>query len=135
MANTTLPVVISGFYLSIIYTADGHLLPCVDTVADLVVFSNHCNVVCAKANAWHNLILCSFRGKCVDILVKAFITYDRPVVEYASYVWSSRLVWDKVMVERVQNVSPNVSLAFAIINMQKGYTFWDLRKQDVSSQT
>ena len=52
------------------YYIDGHLLPCVDTVVDLgmhtdkaLTYSNHCNIICAKANARANLILRSSRRR------------------------------------------------------------------------
>ena len=89
-----------------------HLLPCVDTVTILGVwhedktltYSNHCNIICDKANARANLILHigSFRSRCVEVLVKVFVTFVRPLVEYASPVWSPRLAWVRAMAERVE---------------------------------
>ena len=63
---------------------DGHLLPCViDTVVDggvhtdkALTYSNHCNIICAKANARDNLILCSFRSSYVDVLVHLLLLLD-----------------------------------------------------------
>jgi len=65
-------------------------------------FSNHCSIICAKANARANLILRSFRSRYVDILVKTFVTFVRPLVEYALPMWSTRLARDCAMVKRVQ---------------------------------
>jgi len=70
-------------------------LPYVDIVADLGVhvdksltYSSHCNIIYAKANARAELIMRSFHCKYVDVLVKAFVTFVRPLVEYASPAWS-----------------------------------------------
>ena len=65
-------------------------------------FGSHCRIICSKANARANLILGSFRTKCVDMLLKAFKVYVRPLVEYASPIWSPRLTGDIDMIERVQ---------------------------------
>jgi len=43
-----------------------------------------------------------FRTKCVDVLLNAFKVYVRPLVEYASPIWSPRLAYDIAMLERVQ---------------------------------
>jgi len=67
-----------------------------------LTYSSHCNTICAKANARASLILHSFRSRYVVVLVKAFVTFVRPLVEYASPVWSPRLARDTAMVERVQ---------------------------------
>ena len=91
------------------YNIGGHLLPHVDVIRDLGVnmdnslnFSSHCRIICSKANARANLILRCFRTKYVDVLLKAFKVYVRPLVEYASPIWSPRLTCDINMLERVQ---------------------------------
>jgi hypothetical protein len=91
------------------YNIGGHVLPHVDVIRDLGVnmdhslnFSSHCRIICSKANARANLILRCFRTKCVDVLLDAFKVYVRPLVEYASSIWSPRLICDIVMLERVQ---------------------------------
>jgi len=54
-----------------------------------------------------------------DILVKAFVTFVRPLVEYASPVWSSRLAWDRAMVERVQKRFTKRIPGFCLCNYAK----------------
>ena len=110
-----------------------HLLPYVNTVADLGVhvdrpksltYSNHCNIICAKANARANLILRSFHCKYVDVLVKAFVTFVRFLAKYASPAWSPRLVRDIALVERVQKrFTISVSLAFVTMIMLKDFSY------------
>ena len=91
------------------YNIGDHLLPHVNVIRDLGVnmdhslnFSSHCRIICSKANARANLILRCFRTKYVDVLLKAFKVYVRPLVEYASPIWSPRLTCDIDMLERVQ---------------------------------
>ena len=56
----------------------------------------------------------------VAFLVKAFITFVRPLVEYASPVWSPRdLPGTQQWWHVSANVLLNVFLAFAVIIMQK----------------
>jgi len=60
-------------------------------------FSSHCRIICSKANARANLILRCFQTKYVDMLLKAFKVYVRPLIEYASPIWSPRLTCDIAM--------------------------------------
>ena len=51
-------------------------------------FENHINKICAKANQRSALIFKWFTSREPALLVRAFITYVRPLLEYASCVWS-----------------------------------------------
>jgi len=66
----------------------------VDTVRDLgisidnkLTFVEHINLIVAKAHRRANQILRCFLSRDNEILVKVFITYVRPVLEYSSVVW------------------------------------------------
>jgi hypothetical protein len=65
-------------------------------------FSNHIQKLAIKGHQRANLILLCFVSRDPTILVKAFITYVRPVLEYCSSVWSPFLIMDINCVEAVQ---------------------------------
>jgi len=74
-------------------------LPIVDTVKDLGVimdsqlkFDVHVNNIVLRAQNIANLIHKCFGSKDPPTLMKAFLVYVRPVLEYASCVWSSQSV-------------------------------------------
>jgi len=80
-----------------------------DTVSDLGVivdshlsFSQHIEKITCKAHQRANLIQSCFVSKQRDLLVKAFITYDRPILEYNSPLWSPTLKKDIISIESVQ---------------------------------
>ena len=60
-----------------------------------------CDVV-AKAHKRANLILRTFESKDISLLVRAYLVYVRPIVEYNSIVWSPYSVKDIQAIERVQ---------------------------------
>ena len=64
-------------------------------------FSHHCAVVGKKAATVANLLLRSFRCKNPELYATAFDTYVRPILEYASPVWSPRFKKD---INHVENV-------------------------------
>jgi len=51
-------------------------------------FENHINSICTMARQRSGLILKCFTSRNPSLLVKAFSTYVRPVLEFASSVWS-----------------------------------------------
>ena len=80
-----------------------------DTVSDLGVtvdphlsFSQHIEKITCKAHQRANLIHRCFASKQRDLLVKAFITYARPILEYNSPLWSPTLKKDIISIESVQ---------------------------------
>jgi len=58
--------------------------------------------ITAKAHRRANCILRCFVSKDVSLLMRAFIVYVRPIVEYCSVVWSPCLKQDIDSVEKVQ---------------------------------
>ena len=58
------------------------------TVDQALSFENHINMICATASQRAALILKCFTSREPILLVKAFITYVRPLLEYASCIWS-----------------------------------------------
>jgi len=53
-----------------------------------IKFGRHINHIVARAHARANLIHKCFVSKDVNALMRAFVTYVRPIVERASCVWS-----------------------------------------------
>jgi len=62
----------------------------------------HINEITAKAHRRANCILRCFISRENDLLVRAFVTYVRPILEYNSIVWSPSLIRDIEQVEKVQ---------------------------------
>jgi len=70
-------------------------LPVVDEVKDLGVFANsnltfhsHIDKIIARSFIRSNLIIKCFVSLDVSTLMRAFTVYVRPILEYASCVWS-----------------------------------------------
>ena len=87
--NTTLPIVTSYPDLGITITSD--LSP-----------SSHIDRIVLKAHQRANIIHRCFVSRNVDLLVRAFITYVRPLLEYNSVTWSPHLKYDIERIEKVQ---------------------------------
>ena len=64
----------------------------------------HIGQMVAKAHQRANTILRSFASRDVALLVRAFIVYVRPIVEYNSVIWSPQTVHDIEEIERVQRM-------------------------------
>jgi len=65
-------------------------------------FATHVNAIVAKARARANLIHRCFISKEPETLMRAFTTYVRPILEYASVIWSSYRVGEIKKIESVQ---------------------------------
>jgi hypothetical protein len=65
--------------------------------------SIHCSKIAKQANARSKLILKSFLSHNYSTLIKAFKTFVRPILEYASPVWSPSLIKDINIIEHVQS--------------------------------
>jgi ribonuclease P/MRP protein subunit RPP40 len=94
---------------AITYTVGSRVLKPSHVVTDLgiVVQSNlkpglHCTQVASRANARARLILESFLSRDTSCLTRAFTTYVRPQLEYATPVWSPHLKQDIDLIEGVQ---------------------------------
>ena len=85
------------------------VLPLVPSVRDLRVVvctdlstTAHVADVVAKAHKRANLILRAFVSREINTLVRAYLAYVTPLVEFNSIVWSPDTVKDIVALERVQ---------------------------------
>ena len=65
-------------------------------------FSQHIEKITCKAHQRANLIHGCFVSKQRDLLVKAFITYARPILQYNSPLWSPTLKKDIISIESVE---------------------------------
>ena len=65
-------------------------------------FNAHIIDVVSKAHRRANLILRSFASRDKYILMQAFIVYVRPLLEYATIIWSPRNVSAIMDIEKVQ---------------------------------
>ena len=81
----------------------------VSLVRDLGVYissdlkwETHINKIKAKAHQRSYLILKSFQTKDVWLLLRAYITYVRPIVEYATVIWNPYLNKDIESIEQIQ---------------------------------
>ena len=85
------------------------VVPVVEFARDLGVLitkslspSVHINDVVSRANQRAAAIMRAFVSRDVRLLMRAFITYVRPIVEYNSPIWSPSSVNDIESVKRVQ---------------------------------
>jgi len=113
------------------------MIPTHDAVKDLGITVDtdvtlHINNIAAKAHSRANLIHKCFVSKDRDSLLRAYITYVRPLLEYASQAWSPHVVTDIIYkLEAVQRrftkclkgmesmVYPSPLKALAIDSLQK----------------
>lgn len=65
-------------------------------------FSNHCNQVVSRAKRIGYMLRRCFVSRDVPTLIKAFVIYVRPILEYASPVWSPHFLKDIKHIESVQ---------------------------------
>ena len=84
-------------------------IPQVDSVRDLGVimdnrlrFDIHINQIVTRAHRLANLIHKCFTSRDSSTLMRAFVTYVRPLLEYASCVWSPYSVGQVTKIEAVQ---------------------------------
>jgi len=72
------------------------------TVCNNLSPSTHINSIASSANQRANLILRAFVSRDIALLVRAFIVYVRPILEYNSVVWSPQTKGDIAVLENVQ---------------------------------
>ncbi len=91
------------------YTVQRAKLATTETARDLGVlfssnlkFAEHIASICKKAFCRVNLIFLAFYSRKPSFLVKMFKTFVRPILEYASPVWSPYLKKDIDSLEKVQ---------------------------------
>jgi len=90
------------------YMINNTVLPSVNCIRDLGVivdchlkFDAHISLIVRKAMLRSRLILQCFSSRNKDLMMKAFFTYVRPILEYCSPVWSPHL---KYLIDRIQSV-------------------------------
>jgi hypothetical protein len=100
-----------------------NLLPVVGNVKDLGVivdsqlsFASHIDQIVARAFIRANLIHKCFVSRDTAMLTRAFIVYVRPLVEYASCVWSPHQVGRIAQVEAVQRKFTKRLPGFALLS-------------------
>jgi len=93
------------------YCIDNHTLPVVKSVTDRGVtydtklkFDLHIDKIYAKASSRAKLILKCFNTRSAAVLLKAFCTFVRPILEYASVIWSPYYKRDIEKLESVQRM-------------------------------
>jgi hypothetical protein len=91
------------------YSAASQIIPTANFMRDLGVivtddlkFSMHCTSVAQKAFNMTNLFFRAFKCRDRDFLTSFFTIYIRPLVEYATPVWSPHLQKDILLIEKVQ---------------------------------
>ena len=81
------------------------------TVDSLLKPSLHITKIVKKANARAKLILKCFLSRSPSNFIRAFKTYVRPLLEYATTIWNPSLLQDINLIERVQrNFTRNVCI-------------------------
>jgi len=85
------------------------VLPVLNNVTDLGIifssslsFTDHICDIVKRAKARYNMLFRCFASRNCTYLVKGFICYVRPLVEYCSQVWSPTKISDIDMLESVQ---------------------------------
>ena len=91
------------------YNINGECLPFVETARDLGVmidnklkFHNHVRMVVGKASSLCSNILKTTVCRKKEFLMPLFIAHVRPILEFASCVWSTGYVGDSKLLEGVQ---------------------------------
>ena len=91
------------------FNIDGKTLPIVTECRDLGVVmtqslfpSTHIDTMVVKAHQRANLIHRSFVSRNTSLLVRAYLVYVRPLLEFNSVIWSPWLKQDIDKIERVQ---------------------------------
>jgi len=99
----------SSFRPAVDFNLRGNILPVVNSCRDLgiivdsnLTFNAHINQVVSRAFIRANLIHKCFMSRSVINLKRAFVVYVRPLLEYASCVWSPHHLGQIKQIESVQ---------------------------------
>ena len=94
-----------------VYNVCGNLLSVADSVIDLGVlrsntlnYDDHCKNIIRRANCTCAVILRTFASRNASFMVKVFIAYVRPILEFASQIWSPYNIDFINRIERVQRL-------------------------------
>ena len=96
------------------------------TIDDSCQFAAHIGGIVTKAHARVNLIFRCFVSRDIATLTRAFITYVRPMLEYASTVWSPSHITLIKKIESVQRRFSKRLHGLANISYQQRLTALDL---------
>ncbi len=101
--------VMGGSHDGALYKLGSSDLPTVEEVVDLginftgkCIFSNHCFKIATKAARRAAAIHRAFKTKDASFLTHLFTVYVRPMLEYATTIWSPYLIKDIDIIESVQ---------------------------------
>ena len=83
-----------------------------------LTFNAHVNQVVARAFVRTNLICKCFMSRNVANLLRAYLVYVRPILEYASCVWSPHYVGQTTQIESVQRRFTKRLPGFAALDYQ-----------------
>jgi len=99
---------LSSLFQGQTYKINDTILSTVESVRDLGVivdhhlkFDTHISLAVRKAMIRSRIILKCFSSRNKDLLLKASITYVRPILEYCSPVWSPHL---KYLINKIESV-------------------------------
>lgn len=91
------------------YYINGVCLAAVNEFRDLGViishdmkFNKHCQIIAGKALRRVGLIFRAFKSRDPDLLLRAYKTYVRPILETCTEIWSPHQNQNKIAIERVQ---------------------------------
>ena len=84
-------------------------------------FHIHCSQLYKKACSRAGLILRSFYSRNVNVLIKTFIIYVRPILEYNSVVLSPYYKMDSDLIEKVQRNF--ISSVCSLCNVKKYWNY------------
>jgi hypothetical protein len=91
------------------YSLGGTDIATVNEIRDLGVmvdsglkFSSHCSSIANKATNRVSVIFRAFESTDMSVLLRAYITYVRPLLEFETYVWNPHLVKNIECIEKVQ---------------------------------
>ena len=83
----------------------------------------HCAFIATKANSRAGLIIKSFLSHDLQLLTRAFVTFDRPLLEYCTPVWSP---YNKSDVNTIENVQRSFTRnVFLVCRLR--YAYYDKR--------
>lgn len=118
-----------------VYTINNQNVLPVSEIKDLGVMINEklsssaqCSVITKKARMISGLIFKSFVSRDQSLLLKAYKTYVRPILEYATVIWNPFKIQDIKSVEKVQRhftkrMFPNRNITYeerlAVLNLEK----------------
>jgi hypothetical protein len=81
------------------------------TIDQSLSFENHIHTICATASQRAALILKCFTSRQPALLIRAFTTYVRPLLEYASCIWSP---FKLNLIDKIESVQRHFTKNFMV---------------------